>query len=140
MSVDAVQDLLYQRLRPQGPLRDQQRCARAPRERRSAGAACARLFVYQVGLHAGMLGGRARAARCFRVHGRHRRESRRRSRAPIAERLAWLGTRLDSAANAAGETHDLATGRAVSRHCVIPTDEELVIARHTSATASGRLP
>ncbi len=54
-------------------------------------------------------------------------------RAAVCERLAWLGIDLDPAANAAGE------GR-ISRDAshvavwVIPTDEEAMIARHTSDT------
>jgi acetate kinase len=64
-------------------------------------------------------------------------------RAAIAARMAWLGLALDPAANAA---HGPRISRADSR-CeayVIPTDEELMIARHTMkfltapASAAGR--
>lgn len=53
-------------------------------------------------------------------------------RARIAERLTWLGAVLDPAANAAGATR---ISRPESRIAllVIPTDEELMIARHTLA-------
>ena len=59
-------------------------------------------------------------------------------RARIAERLAWLGAELDPAANAARRTLDLARRRAASRLYVVPTDEELMIARHTLALLAAR--
>jgi len=51
-------------------------------------------------------------------------------RALVAERIAWLGATLDPEANATGKT---LISRADSRVAVmvIPTDEELMIARHT---------
>jgi acetate kinase len=53
-------------------------------------------------------------------------------RARIAEKLAWLGVVLDPAANADGK---LLISRPESRVAllVVPTDEELMIARHTLA-------
>ena len=51
-------------------------------------------------------------------------------RARIAERLAWLGAELDPAANEAGETVISTPASRVALY-VIPTDEELMIARHT---------
>jgi acetate kinase len=53
-------------------------------------------------------------------------------RARIAERLAWLGADLDAAANEAGATRISAPASRVAL-LVIPTDEELMIARHTLA-------
>ena len=53
-------------------------------------------------------------------------------RARIAERLAWLGADLDPAANEAGETVISTAGSRVAL-MVVPTDEELMIARHTLA-------
>jgi acetate kinase len=55
-------------------------------------------------------------------------------RAKITARLGWLGVSLDAQANAAGgERVDLGNGGAGAgvAVCVIPTDEELMIARHT---------
>jgi acetate kinase len=51
-------------------------------------------------------------------------------RARICERSSWLGVELDAAANA---SHRPVISSAASRVavCVIPTDEEIVIARHT---------
>jgi acetate kinase len=56
-------------------------------------------------------------------------------RARIVERLAWLGGVLDPEANAAGST---AIARQDSRIglYIVPTDEELMIARHTVALLS----
>ena len=53
-------------------------------------------------------------------------------RARIAERLGWLGAELDPAANAAGATLISAPSSKVALY-VLPTDEELMIARHTLA-------
>jgi acetate kinase len=50
----------------------------------------------------------------------------------VAKRLAWLGLELDPAANAKGEDRISAPGSRIACY-VIPTDEELMIARHTLA-------
>ena len=56
-------------------------------------------------------------------------------RARIADKLAWLGAALDPEANAVGQ---LLISRRDSRVAlyVIPTDEELMIARHTLSMLS----
>jgi acetate kinase len=51
-------------------------------------------------------------------------------REAVAHRLGWLGLRLDPYANGAGETVISTPGSRV-QVLVIPTDEELMIARHT---------
>jgi acetate kinase len=53
-------------------------------------------------------------------------------RADVCARLAWLGVRLDATANAAHARMISTAGSAVAVH-VIPTNEELVIARATLA-------
>jgi acetate kinase len=53
-------------------------------------------------------------------------------RARIAARLGWLGARLDPEANEAGRQVISAPESKIALH-VIPTDEELMIARHTLA-------
>lgn len=53
-------------------------------------------------------------------------------RARIAARLAWLGAELDPVANAAGATR-ISTPASRIALLVVPTDEELMIARHTLA-------
>jgi acetate kinase len=59
-------------------------------------------------------------------------------RARVAERLAWLGAELDAAANDAGATR-ISTAESRIALLVVPTDEELMIARHTLALI-GRAP
>ena len=53
-------------------------------------------------------------------------------RSAICSRLAWLGLRLDSAANAANADRISAPDSAIEVR-VIATDEEAMIARHTQA-------
>ena len=48
----------------------------------------------------------------------------------VAKRLAWLGLVLDPVANAKGEGRISASGSRIACY-VIPTNEELMIARHT---------
>src|SRR5262249_8245464 len=48
----------------------------------------------------------------------------------VAKRLAWLGLELDPEANAKGTGRISANGSRIACY-VIPTDEELMIARHT---------
>ncbi|MFV0475746.1 MAG: acetate/propionate family kinase, partial [Pikeienuella sp.] len=57
-------------------------------------------------------------------------------RARIAERLRWLGAELDPAANEAGALR-ISTAASKVAMLVIPTDEELMIARHTHALIGG---
>ena len=56
-------------------------------------------------------------------------------RAHVAAGLAWLGAVLDPKANAAHAVRISASDSRVALY-VIPTDEELMIARHTLATLS----
>ncbi len=51
-------------------------------------------------------------------------------RARICQHLAWLGLRIDTAANAANATRISTDDSAISAW-VVPTNEELMIARHT---------
>jgi acetate kinase len=53
-------------------------------------------------------------------------------RARIADRLGWLGAELDAAANADGHAR-ISTPESGIALLVVPTDEELMIARHTVA-------
>jgi acetate kinase len=54
-------------------------------------------------------------------------------RAAVCGRLSWLGLRIDDAANAASAVR-ISTPDSKVEVCVIATDEELMIARHTQAT------
>jgi acetate kinase len=86
-------------------------------------------FVYRVGMYAGMLAAAMGGLDAF-VFTAGIGENSAEVRARIAEKLAWLGADLDPAANAAGK---LVISNEASRTAllVVPTDEELVIARHT---------
>jgi acetate kinase len=93
-------------------------------------------FAYRVGLNAGMLAAALGGVDGF-VFTAGIGENSPSMRARIAKRLAWLGIELDPTANAAG-------GPLISRPdsrvpvYVVPTDEELMIARHTLALLAGR--
>ena len=57
-------------------------------------------------------------------------------RARVLHRLGWLGFRLDEAANQAGGPLLTRANSALPAYA-IPTDEEVVIARHTLARIGG---
>jgi acetate kinase len=57
-------------------------------------------------------------------------------RARVCERLGWLGAALDTAANAADGTR-ISAAESRLKVLVVPTDEELMIARHTLALVRG---
>jgi acetate kinase len=86
-------------------------------------------FVYRVGLQAGMLAAALRGLDAF-VFTAGIGENSATLRARIGEKLGWLGAVLDPAANA---NRQLLISHPKSRVAVfvIPTDEELMIARHT---------
>jgi acetate kinase len=91
-------------------------------------------FIYRVSLHAGMLAAALGGLDAFVfTAGIGERSSVVRRR--ISERLGWLGAEFDSAANDAGAT---VISQAKSRVAlmIVPTDEELMIARHTLAALS----
>ena len=50
----------------------------------------------------------------------------------VADRLDWLGAKLDPQANMSGETRISSPDSRIGLY-VVPTDEELMIARHTLA-------
>jgi acetate kinase len=95
-------------------------------------------FVYRVGLHAGMLAAALGGLDAF-VFTAGIGEKSDFIRARIAEKLGWLGARLDPATNAAGKTGISTPDSRVALY-VVPTDEELMIARHTLALLSARRP
>jgi acetate kinase len=93
-------------------------------------------FAYRVGLYAGMLAAALGGVDGF-VFTAGIGENSPGMRARIVERLAWLGGALDRQANAAGVSRVSAPGSHLALH-VVPTDEELMIARHTVAVLSVR--
>jgi acetate kinase len=91
-------------------------------------------FVYRVALHTGMLAAALGGLDVF-VFTAGIGENSRVLRNRIAEKLQWLGAIIDHAANAAGKLNISAERSRVALY-VIPTDEELMIARHTLAVLS----
>lgn len=91
-------------------------------------------FVYRVGLYAGMMAAALGGVDAF-VFTAGIGENSVNLRARITERLAWLGAVLDPTAN---KTHMQEISSSESRIglYVIPTDEELMIARHTLGVLS----
>jgi acetate kinase len=88
-------------------------------------------FVYRVGLNAGMLAAAMQGVDGF-VFTAGIGENSPKVRAAIASKLAWLGVFLDPAANAENRSLISRPESCVPVY-VIPTDEELMIARHTLA-------
>jgi acetate kinase len=95
-------------------------------------------FVYRVALHAGMLAAALGGLDAF-VFTAGIGENSAEMRARIAKKLDWLGAILDPSANAAGKPLISGPESRVAL-LVIPTDEELMIARHTLAVMSARGP
>jgi acetate kinase len=95
-------------------------------------------FVYRIGLHAGMLAAALGGLDAF-VFTAGIGENSVSLRARIAETLYWLGAKLDSDANAAGRSLLSPPDSRVALY-VIPTNEELMIARHTLAVLAGARP
>jgi acetate kinase len=88
-------------------------------------------FVYRIGLNAGMLAAAMSGVDGF-VFTAGIGENSPRLRAAIAEKLGWLGVSLDAAANAEGRSLIAKADSRIPVY-VVPTDEELMIARHTLA-------
>jgi acetate kinase len=93
-------------------------------------------FAYRVGLYAGMFAAALGGVDGF-VFTAGIGENSPSMRARIAERLAWLGGTLDENANATGASRISAAGSRLAIH-VVPTDEELMIARHTVALLAAK--
>jgi len=88
-------------------------------------------FVYRISLFAGMLAGAMGGIDGF-VFTAGIGENAPGIREAVARRLAWLGLEFDLKANADSEARISREGSRVGCY-VIPTDEELMIARHTLA-------
>ena len=88
-------------------------------------------FVYRIGLHAGMLAAALGGLDAFAFTAGIGENSPS-MRARVVERLAWLGGVLNEDGNASGGPLISGPGSRIGLY-VIPTDEELMIARHTLA-------
>ena len=89
-------------------------------------------FAYRVALQAGLLAAALGGLDAF-VFTAGIGENSPAVRKAVAARLTWLGAVLDPVANAANAAMISPPGSAVSLH-VVPTNEELMIARHTLGT------
>jgi acetate kinase len=93
-------------------------------------------FVYRVAMHIGMLAAVLGGLDAF-VFTAGIGENSRLMRDRITEKMKWLGAAIDHPANAAGKPLISAAGSRVGLY-VIPTDEELMIAKHTLALLPAR--
>jgi acetate kinase len=134
MSADAVQSMLYSECGLKG-LSGISNDVRDLLDSTEPGAALAMdYFIYRVSLNAGMLAaalGGLDAVVFTAGIGERSAVVRRR----ISERLGWLGAALDSTANDAGAPM-ISSAQSRVALMIVPTDEELMIARHTLATVS----
>jgi acetate kinase len=137
MSAAAVENLLYR----ESGLKGLSGISNDMRELKASDAPGATLaidyFVYRVGLNAGLLAAALGGLDAF-VFTAGIGENSIKVRARIAEKLAWLGAIFDAAANEMGKTLISRPEGKVGLY-VVPTDEELMIARHTFSLLRGEL-
>jgi len=129
MSVDQVSDLLYHEagLKGLSGISSDVRDLLDSDDPRAAFALD--YFVYRCGLHAGMLAAAMDGLDGF-VFTAGIGENSPSIRARIADRLTWLSAKIDPLANAASAQKISDSGSQIGMY-VIPTDEELIIARGT---------
>ncbi len=130
MSAEGRRDAALQEIGAARHLGHQQRHAPPRWTRRSLRAAGGRLLRLSRRQEIGGPRGRARRRRRPRVHGGHRRELARKSAAASARRPPGSASKWITRRNARTRTAHLALVGACPHH-VIPTNEELMIARHT---------
>ena len=134
MSAAAVQDFCYREC----GLKGLSGVSNDVRELEASADAGAKLaldyFCYRIGLYAGMLAAALGGVDAF-VFTAGIGENSPSMRSRIAAKLAWLGAALDPAANAA-HAQCISTKNSKVALYVVPTDEELMIARHTLAVLS----
>jgi acetate kinase len=92
-------------------------------------------FVYRIALNAGMLAAALGGLDAFAFTAGIGENSVS-IRARVADRLAWLGAKIDAQANGSGAMRIAAADSRIGL-LIVPTDEELMIARHTLALMSG---
>lgn len=129
MSSKAVEDLLYRQsgLLGVSGISNDMRTLLDSKDPQAVEAVA--LFIYRAALEAGSLTAALEGLDALVFTGGIG-ENAVAVRARICEKLRWLGIRIDPQANARGELKISAGDSAVSV-CVIPTDEEAVIAGHT---------
>jgi len=92
-------------------------------------------FVYRIVLQTGLLAAALGGLDAF-VFTAGIGENSASIRKAVVEKLEWMGASIDAAANEAGRTVISSPSSRIAIY-VIPTDEELMIARHTLATLNG---
>jgi acetate kinase len=134
MGAKEVQDLLYQEcgLKGLSGISNDMRDLQASADPRAVFAV--EYFVHRVALSAGMLAAALDGLDAF-VFTAGIGENSPIIRERIAQKLAWLGARLDPDANASASLLISRKGSALPLY-VVPTDEEVMIARHTLALAA----
>jgi acetate kinase len=138
MDVDALTDLLYHRsglLGVSGVSGDMRELLRS---RQPSAAAAIDLFVYRIGRELGSLAAALGGLDAL-VFTAGIGENASPVRARVCAGASWLGVRIDEDANRRHGPRISSPDSAVSVW-VIPTDEELTIARHTSRLLEGRHP
>ncbi|MDW9974375.1 acetate/propionate family kinase [Sinorhizobium meliloti] len=138
MSADAVSDLLYHEagLKGLSGMSNDMRELLASDDPRASFAIAH--FVHRCGLHAGMLAAALGGIDAF-VFTAGVGENSAPIRARIAEGLAWLGADLDAVGNDGGAAL-ISSAASRVKLLVVPTDEELMIARHTLALIRSSAP
>jgi acetate kinase len=135
MSAQEVQDFLYRECGLKG-LSGVSNDVRELLESSHPGAALAlSYFTYRVGLYAGMLAAALGGVDAF-IFTAGIGEKSAEMRARIAEKLVWLGGELNPTANATGKSR-ISSDRSRLAIYVVPTDEELMIAKHTLSDCKG---
>ncbi len=134
LSADAVQKMLYQDcgLKGLSGISNDVRELQASPDSRASFALD--YFAYRVALHAGMLAAALGGLDAF-VFTAGVGENSPTMRARIFQHLSWLGAAADIAANDTGEPLISGPDSKVALY-VLPTNEELMIARHTLAVLS----
>jgi acetate kinase len=131
MSANAVENLLYR----ESGLKGLSGISNDMRELETSETPGAKLaidyFVYRIALSAGMLTAALGGVDAF-VFTAGIGENSILIRSRVAAKLGWLGVSFDATANETGETVISRSGSKV-KLLVVPTDEELMIARHTVA-------
>jgi len=137
MSAEALGGLLYREsgLKGMSALSNDMRELEASSE--PAALLAIEHFVYRIGLNAGLLAAALGGLDAF-VFTAGIGENSAMIRSRVAEKLAWLGARCDPAANSAARLVISQSHSKVGLY-VVPTDEELMIARHTLSLIAGRV-
>jgi len=129
MSGSAIQNLLYNEcgLKGLSGISNDARILLA--EQSPAATFALKYFTYRISLFAGMLAAAMGGIDGF-VFTAGIGENAPTVREAVLRRLSWLGAEVDPAANALGGPC-ISTSKSRIKCYVIPTDEELMIARHT---------